>query len=301
MRLRNVLLTSAATLLCAASLSANASSVHTWVSGATGNDSTGNGTRAKPYATFSTAAANTLAGGVISVADPGDFGPLTITQSVTIDGENMGSIGFAGDGEGIFINGSGSVNVVLRNLTIDGQGTGSDGIFFEGQGNLTIDNCRIEGFTQIGIGIGSTASENVLVTNTVIDGANVGTLGFRVFQGAGPDVVALDHVTIKGMTNAAVFNRSGVLQVTNSVITQSNIGVQADTAAIVSVANTAITSNQVGVCSYTTSKIRLDTNDIYDNPTAIEECGGTIKTSGTNRTSGAINISPTEVTNTVLF
>ena len=301
MKLRSVLLVLAAALFCTASLSANASSLHTWVSGAIGNDSTGNGTRTKPFATFSAAAANTLAGGIISVADPGDFGPVAISQSVTIDGGNMGSIGFAGDGQGIFINGSGSINVVLRNLTIDGQGTGSDGIFFQGQGNLTVDNCRIEGFTNLGIGIGSTASENVLVTNTVIDGANVGTLGFRVFQGVGPDVVALDHVTIKGITNAAVFNRSGILQVTNSVITQSNIAVQADTAAIISVANTAITANQVGVCSYTTSKIRLDTNDIYDNPTAIEECGGTIKTSGTNRTSGAITISPSEVSNTVLF
>jgi hypothetical protein len=111
----------------------------------------------------------------------------------------------------------------------------------------------------------------------------------------------LDHVTIKGMTQAAVFNRNGTMQITNSVLTQSAVGVEADTDAVISVANTAITSNTTGVCSYTGSKIRLDMNDIYDNPTAIENCGGTYKTSGSNRTSGTISATAAEISNSVLF
>jgi hypothetical protein len=217
----------------------------------------------------------------------------------------MGSIGFSGLSEGIYIYGSSSVNVVIHNLTIDGQGTGSDAIFLASAGNLTIDNCKIEGFTLIGIGIGSEGLENVVVTNTVIDAANVGSLGVRTFQSsplAAPnDTVALDHVTIKGATTAAVFNRDGTMQITNSVLTQSGYGVEADTSAVISVANTAITSNTVGVCSFTGSKIRLDTNDIYDNPTAIQDCGGIYKTSGTNRTSGTIAATAAEISNSVLF
>jgi hypothetical protein len=280
-----------------------ATSLHTWVSGS-GSDSN-TCTFASPCATFSNALTQTTAGGIITAKDAGDFGAVTIGQSVTIDGANMGSIGFAGDSEGIYIAGSSSVNVIIQNLTINGQGTGNDAIFFANAGNLTIDHCQIEGFTSIGIGIGSEGVENVVIRDTIIDAANVGQLGVRTFQSspaATPnDTVSLDHVTIKGATSAAVFSRNGNMQITNSVLTQSNVAVQADTGAVISVANSAITSNAVGACSYTSSKIRLDTNDIYDNSTAIENCGGTYKTSGTNRTSGTISATPAQISNSVLF
>jgi hypothetical protein len=302
MKIRNIVLTSAAVLFCTVSISAT-TIAHTWVSGS-GKD-TNACTFASPCATFNGALANTTAGGIITAKDAGDFGAMTISQSVTIDGANMGSVGFAGDSEGIYISGSSAINVVIHNLTIDGQGTGSNGIYFTGSGSLTVDNCKIEGFTLIGIGFGSGGVENAVITNTVIDGANVATLGVRTFQSsplATPnDTVALDHVTIKGMTIAAVFSRDGTMQITNSVLTQSTVGVEVDTSAVISVANTAITSNTVGVCSYTGSKIRLDMNDIYDNPTAISDCGGQLKTSGTNRTSGTISATAVEISNSVLF
>jgi hypothetical protein len=305
MKIRNIVLTSAAVLFCTASASA-ATIAHTWVSGS-GNDSN-TCTFASPCATFTGALAKTVTGGIITAKDAGDFGAVTIGQSVTIDGSNIGSIGFAGDSEGIYVSSPSAttaINVVIHNLTIDGQGTGSDAIFIANAANVTIDNCKIEGFTQIGIGLGSEGPENVVITNTVIDGANVGNLGVRTFQSsplATPnDTVALDHVIIKGMTSAAVFSRDGTMQITYSVLTQSAVGVEADTSAVISVANTAITSNTEGVCSYTGSKIRLDMNDIYDNPTAIDDCGGTYKTSGSNRTSGAITATPAEISNSVLF
>jgi hypothetical protein len=305
MRIRNTLLTSAAALLCAASVPANALSLHTWVSGAIGNDSTCTGTRTAPCATFQQALSLTAAGGTISVADPGDFGPVTIAQSVTVDGGNMGSVGFGGHTIGIYVNAptSSPTNVVLRNLAIDGQGTGSESIQIAGQVSLTVDGCKLEGFYSGGISLLSSAAENVLVTNTVIDGANVASVGMIAGMGTGPDVVALDHVTIKGVTLYAVSNESGGgMQVTNSVLTQSNIAVLAQYGSTISVANTAITANQTGVCSSTGSKIRLDTNDIYDSTTAaIANCGGQIKTSGTNRTSGAILIPASLVSDSVLF
>jgi hypothetical protein len=165
----------------------------------------------------------TAVNGIISVADPGDFGPATIQHSVTTDGENMGSVGFGTLAVGIFVAGSSPKNVVLRNLTFDGQGSGNYSILLQGPANLTVDQCKIEGFLTTGIEIDSTGAENVLVTNTLVDGANVGQNGFGVFKGIAPDVVALDHVTIKGTTAAAVLNQSGLLQLTNSVVTQSDM------------------------------------------------------------------------------
>jgi hypothetical protein len=291
-------------LCCAASLSALPS--HTWVSGS-GSD-TNTGTFLSPYADFATAVANTAPGGIVTAKDAGDFGAVTLTQSITIDGNNVGSIGFTG-GEGIYIGAAPGATINIRNLVINGFGVGTDALFIATTGpsgssivSVTVDNCRFENFTQIGLGLGSESLTNVVVKNTTIVG---GTLGVRTFQSSGYinyDSVLLDHVTISGATTAAVFSRNGVMQITNSVLTQSVVGVQADTSAIISVANTAITSNQTGVCSYATSKIRLDTNDIYDNTVAaIADCGGQLKTSKTNRTSGTIAASAAEISDSVLF
>src|SRR5260370_21024443 len=66
--------------------SAYAQNFHSWVA------STGSGsacTRAMPCASFATAEAATAAGGVISVLDPGDYGNVFITQSLTIRAEGV--------------------------------------------------------------------------------------------------------------------------------------------------------------------------------------------------------------------
>jgi hypothetical protein len=180
MKIRNLLITAIAIPLLTTSLSAL--SEHTWVSGI-GNDSNP-GTQTLPYATFATAVANTSPGGLVSVADTGDFGPVTISNSITIDGGGIGgTITFTGS-EGIYIFSSTACTVSLRHLTINGLGIGTDAIFFASNSginnnNLIIDGCTLEGFTDIGIGVGSESGENVVVKDTTIIG---GTLGFRVFQ-----------------------------------------------------------------------------------------------------------------------
>jgi hypothetical protein len=295
MRIRNILPMAIAALFCAVSVPANALSTHTWVS-ANGNDAN-TGTAVSPYADFATAVANTAAGGTVSVMGPGDYGPVTITQSITIDGTGGGSINFAGDGEGIYISTSTATNVVLRNLSIDGGGTGSDAIFIASAGttnvvNVVIDGCLIAGFVDIGVGLGSESPMYVTVKNTTIQG---GELGVRTFQNGtvSPvtyDHVSLDHVTIQGATVNAVFTRNGTLEISNSVLTQ-NIGpgtaaVQADTSATLSVESSMLTQNTNAVCSYSGSTIRLSNNDIFDNGTGIEACGGTVATNGNNRKGG---------------
>ena len=64
----------------------------TWVSAASGSDSNPC-TRASPCLTFAAALAQTEAGGEIDVLDPGDFGPVTITKSVSIYGDAPGVAG----------------------------------------------------------------------------------------------------------------------------------------------------------------------------------------------------------------
>lgn len=285
MKLQRLCLASASLLLASASLSA--SSTHTWVS-ATGNDSNA-GTPTSPYADFATAVANTTTGGTVSVMGPGDYGPVTITQSVTIDGTGGGSINFAGDGEGIYIDPAATANIVLRNLSIDGGGTGSDAIFIASTGttnvvNVVIDGCLIAGFADIGVGLGSESPMYVTIRNTSIQG---GELGVRTFQNGTTspvtnyDHVTLDHVTVQGATSSGVFSRNGNVDILNSTISGNTgtgvAGIEADTYATFNVQNSVISSNTDGVCMYTNSTAIISTNSaVVDNTTNIEACGGSV-------------------------
>jgi len=218
-----------------------AASAHTWVGG-NGNDSNA-GTQTSPYATFATAVNNTTPGGLISVATAGDFGAVTITKSVTIDGGGIGgTITFTG-GDGLYVNAGTSDTVIVRHLTINGLGVGSDAIFLGTALNFVIEDCLLVGFTQIGIGLGSISAANVVIKNTTIVG---GTLGVRTFQsngGASLDVVELRNVTITGASQVAVFSRNGVMDISDSVLTQSLVGVEADTSAYINVTNSVISFN----------------------------------------------------------
>jgi hypothetical protein len=280
-------LTAAASALFLFAASLSALPTHTWVS-ANGNDAN-SGTAVSPYADFVTAVANTAPGGIVSVIGPGDYGSVTISQSITIDGTNGGSIGFTG-GEGIFISAGTNANIVLRNLTINGEGVGADAIFIASGGttniiNVVIDGCHIEGFTQIGVGLGSESPMYVTVRNTTIQG---GEIGVRTFQNGtttpvtNDDHVSLDHVTIQGATVAGVFTRNGNMDISNSNITGTLgsgsyiAGIEADTYATVNVQNSMITSNEEGICIFANSTAILNNTTVADNSTTVAACGGVV-------------------------
>ena len=295
MQLHLIRSAAAALAFLAVSLSAHGLPTHTWVSP---NGSNANsGTATSPYADFATAVANTAAGGIVSVLGPGDYGPVTITQSITIDGTGGGSIGFAGDGEGIYINAGANANIVLRNLTVDGGGTGQDAIYIASTGttnviNVVIDGCHIEGFTTIGVGLGSESPMYVTVENTTIQGGEIGVRTFQngtVMPVTSYDHVSLDHVTIQGVNSsgsydAGVFTRNGNVDISNSNISGNNgssvSGLEADTYATINAQNTVVTGNTEGVCIWTNSTLILNNATIVDNATNFEGCGGEVEGSG---------------------
>ena len=67
-----------------AAQSARAQATRTWVSGV-GNDADPC-SRTAPCKTFAGAISKTAAGGEFNALDPGGFGAVTITKSITIDG-----------------------------------------------------------------------------------------------------------------------------------------------------------------------------------------------------------------------
>src|SRR5438046_2355463 len=67
-----------------------AQATRTWVSGV--GDDANPCSRTAPCKTFAGAISKTFIGGEIDALDPGGFGTVTITKSITIDGNGWGSI-----------------------------------------------------------------------------------------------------------------------------------------------------------------------------------------------------------------
>src|ERR1700731_409218 len=132
---------------CAWSGSAQAQASRTWVSGV--GDDANPASRTAPAKTFAGAISKTAAGGEIDALDPGGFGTLTITKSITIDGGGgqVASI-LASGTNGINVKAGPDDAIILKNLSINGGGTtlGLNGVNFLAGATLTIDNCEIFNF-----------------------------------------------------------------------------------------------------------------------------------------------------------
>jgi hypothetical protein len=132
--------------LFAAATAAHAQATRTWVSGV--GDDVNPCSRTAPCKTFAGAISKTSANGIISVLDPGGFGAVTITKSITIDGGGIEGSILASGTTGVLVNGA-NVVVTLRNLSIDGAHAtvpGLVGVRFLNGSELHIENCYISGF-----------------------------------------------------------------------------------------------------------------------------------------------------------
>src|SRR5256885_765541 len=134
----------------------------TWVSGV-GNDANPC-SRTAPCKTFAGAISKTAAGGEISVLDPGGFGAVTITKSITLNGTH--GAGFAGIlaslTNGIIIN-SATASVRLKSIDINGAGNGINGIRVLAAAKVYIKDCKIDGFTTRGIDDARTNAGQIVI------------------------------------------------------------------------------------------------------------------------------------------
>jgi hypothetical protein len=159
-----------ALLLTLSSFAANAVPLsRTWVSGV-GNDANPC-SRTAPCETFAGALAKTAAGGEIDVLDPGDFGPVAITQSISIYNDGVGEAGvltpvFGSNAITIAAGTSGVVN--LRGLVLDGQNFDNSGISIQSALRVTIQNCVIQQFYNSGIYAQPSNSMTLKIQDTTI-------------------------------------------------------------------------------------------------------------------------------------
>jgi len=226
----------------------------------------------KPCRAFSDAISVTTASGEVIVLDSAGYGPVSITQSVSIiapAGIYAGITVFTGTGVDIH-NTSTSVNVALRGLTINGQG-GQNGIAYYAVlgSSLLVDDCNVSGMAAYGIYAGGPNSQ-LRVRNTVLRNNLYGVVVHGTF-GGGP-TGTLNGVHISGGSAGAIAYNQSRLTITDSAIVDADIAVGAnggDTLDItdVMVSRTAISGMTTAAFSLatggsTTVRLVADANSI---------------------------------------
>jgi hypothetical protein len=164
-----------------------------FVSARSGNNANSCDNIATPCQTFAGAVTQLNPDGEVIVLDSGGYGPVTITQGVTIEAP-AGVTAFVHppSGDAITVN-AGSATVTLRGLTLNGGGL-SDGITANSVGTLNVENCFIAGFFD-GNGIRMFSAGRLNVKGTDIKGCSHGIL---LVPATGVVQASIDHCHLDG-------------------------------------------------------------------------------------------------------
>jgi hypothetical protein len=280
---------------------AQAQATRTWVSGV--GDDVNPCSRTAPCKTYAGAISKTAKDGEISTLDPGGFGTITITKSITINGGNggqgYGSILSALAPQGVLINIT-DVNDIRKTvrldwLNINGASTGTDGIRFIAGSAVHVENCLIDGVTGQGIEVNfnsavvaelyvanttirNAATDGVLIQNTAVGGLVLATLDtVKVNNGAGDGIEsgARSRTTVR---NSSVSTYNGGSSAGIRASGTSDVEVNVDNCALL------YNNNAVRVDVGTA---RVGRSTISGNATGLNNVGGTLKNvTGTNINDG---------------
>jgi hypothetical protein len=209
---------------------AQAQAARTFVSAA-GSDSNNCINVATPCRHLATAYAATAPNGEIDVLDPANYGELSITRPVSIEGHGWASISAKADGgTAIFINAQPGDKINIVGVVLDGNAlANTGGIVVIGGGSLYVQDSIIRNFTAGGIGFtpnvpGSNQAE-ISLSNTLI--ADNGLAGINIEpSGSGAVVGVFDHVNIKSNANDGldVFSETQTINVTVTDSVSANNG-----------------------------------------------------------------------------
>jgi hypothetical protein len=264
---------------------AQAQATRTWVSGV--GDDLNPCSRTAPCKTYAGAISKTAKDGEISTLDPGGFGAVTITKSITINGggggAGYGSILSALAPAGVTVNITDPADVRktvrLDWLNLNGASTGTHGVRILAASKVSIENTLIDGFTTNGVEINVAATTEVgmrydSVRNSAGNGVSAFGTGTAVvsisdssFFGNGTGVrandfsrvsvvrsVAASNTTAGFVSNAQTAGRQAELNLVDSAAYDQNIGTGKGVVAggtttgnIVRMGNTSVFTNITGV------------------------------------------------------
>ncbi len=177
---------------------------------------------AKPCRAFSEALGVTSSGGEVIVLDSAGYGPVTITQPVSIIAAPGVYAGVSvSTGNGITVNGA-SIKVTLRGLQINGQG-GASGIFVQQAGEVRIEDCTISNMGDNGVDTRA-ANSKTYVSNTVIN-SNANS-GIYADAFSGPVALVVHRARLEG-NQWGLFVRQGAQATVSqtSIDNNSQVGI----------------------------------------------------------------------------
>ena len=278
---------------------AQAQATRTWVSGV--GDDVNPCSRTAPCKTYAGAISKTAKDGEISTLDPGGFGTVTITKSITINGGNggqgYGSI-LAALTNGVIVNITDAADVRksvrLDWLNINGASSGTDGIRFLAGNSLHIENCVIDGFA----GDGIDAAFTVANTTTVL---SIHNTTIRNIVGSGVKTSAASGGQIRLLVNNAQVTKCGVGidqingtlgTVNDSMISANTTGLQtaeSSAGSLLNIVSTTISNNTgTGVNVVGGSRARIARCNILQNGTSLAPAAN-VDSGGNNNIAGNTN------------
>jgi Right handed beta helix region len=179
---------------------ASAQATRTWVSGV--GDDVNPCSRTAPCKTFAGAISKTAAGGEINCLDPGGFGAVTITKSLTIDCHYTEGGALAG-GNGIVVNALSTDVITLRGLDIFGVSPPSNGVRILAAAAVHIEDCVIRRFNaanSFGVSIQPSGTTNVFITDSRITQNGSGATGGGILvqpTGTGSARLTMENVYVQ--------------------------------------------------------------------------------------------------------
>jgi len=247
--------------------------------------------RTAPCKTFAGAISKTAAGGEINCLDPGGFGAVTITKSLTISCPYTEGGALAG-GNGITVNLPASTDVVfLRGLDIFGVSPPTNGVRFIGLGSLHIEDCTIRRFNAVnslGVSVATTGASQLYISNTTIaDNGNGATGGgIEIKPGVGGSVQAvLRNVRLHNNANNGLRgdSTSGAVTIVaedSSISGNANgIAAQGGASSVAMMINGSTIANNSGIgilASGAAARLRVGNTTITGNGTGLSFGGGAI-------------------------
>ena len=261
-----------------ASAPAHAQATRTWVSGV--GDDANPCSRTAPCKTFAGAISKTAAAGEINCIDPGGFGAVTITKSITISCHEVFASVLASGTAGVIINAGAADRVILRNLQIMGANLGTIGVRILAAAVVSIEDGVITQFAQKGISDERTAGNTKLfIRNTIV--SHNASSGIAL-TATSPNNVEIENTSsINNLFGVAAGTGNNVM-IRRSVFSGNGTGIEADSGGAIAVDNSAISNNTSGVQS--NANIRISNSDIAFNTTGF--IGTSTVSYGNNRISG---------------
>lgn len=271
-------------IFCTLALVIQAQATRTWVSGV--GDDVNPCSRTAPCKTFAGAISKTATNGEINCIDPGGFGSVTITKSITIDcSGTFGSILSSSGVNGIVIN-SGTANVRLRGISINGAGTGLNGIRVLAASRLTLENVIIDNFSQHAISVETTSGglnvvlDDVSLRNNTLHGINTFLTG-----AAQMNLAIKDSNIVQNSGNGLNLGTAVKASIQESTVASNSTGILANGTAI-SVTRCMISHNTTGISAGAGGTVRLNGNTVSGNTTGLSLAGGSILSLGNNLVDG---------------